>query len=124
MHVSLQMPCATLYLQGRQLSLLSKDFNRADIATTQFLINGCAPCLPLLPLSLLFCCCRAASVSFTVSFARRCLHGSALWKQQHFAPPFGHSQVLALLPLQVIPAPGVCRLCGHAAPVELCPKPP
>ena len=35
-------PC-TATLQGRQLSLLSKDFNRADIATTQFLINGCAP---------------------------------------------------------------------------------
>ena len=43
------LPCATSYLspQGRQLSLLSKDFNRADIAATQFLINGCAP-LPCL----------------------------------------------------------------------------
>ncbi len=26
--------------QGRQLALLSKDFSRADISTTEFLING------------------------------------------------------------------------------------
>lgn len=30
-------------LQGRQLSLLSKDFNRAAVAATQFLINGWVP---------------------------------------------------------------------------------
>jgi hypothetical protein len=36
------------------------------------------PCLPLLPLSLLFCCCRIVSVSFTVAFARRCMEARAL----------------------------------------------
>ena len=38
------MPCLALPClpQGRQLSLLSKDFNRSEVAASQFLINGWA----------------------------------------------------------------------------------
>lgn len=34
------MSLAAFHVQGRQLNLLSKDFNRSEVAASQFLING------------------------------------------------------------------------------------